>query len=184
MHSINKKRTLTGLVAGLALAFGASMAHAQSQEGTNGGLGIHYGVGDHYQRVTLQYETPSIWTVNFGGNWGRLDLTPEFGVSYWWAQGDRSPDHVWQANAIPMFRWWTSDRFFLEAGVGATVFSHTTFADKTISTAFQFGDHIGAGFLLNDNSRIGVRYSHFSNASIKRPNPGLNVLQLTYLYQF
>ncbi|WP_144639741.1 acyloxyacyl hydrolase [Bordetella genomosp. 13] len=184
MHSINKKRTLTGLAAGLALACAASMAQAQSQEGTQGGVGLHYGVGDHYQRITLQYETPSVWTYNFGGNWGRLDLTPEFGASYWWAQGNREPGHVWQASAIPMFRWWTGERFYLEAGIGATVFSHTTFADKTISTAFQFGDHVGAGFLLNDSSRIGLRYSHFSNASIKRPNPGLNVLQLTYLYQF
>ncbi|KAJ8136172.1 hypothetical protein OY671_010615, partial [Metschnikowia pulcherrima] len=28
------------------------------------------------------------------------------------------------------------------------------------------------GFSSTPNNRIGVRYSHFSNASIKRPNPG------------
>jgi lipid A 3-O-deacylase len=83
-----------------------------------------------------------------------------------------------------MFRWWATDNFFVEAGVGATLFSRTTFANKNISTAFQFGDHIGAGFLLNKNNRIGVRISHFSNASIKRPNPGLDLVQLTYLYQY
>ena len=183
MFSINKKKALAGL-AGLALACAASLAQAQSSEGTQGAVGLHYGKGDHYQRVTLQYETPSLWTYHFGGNWGRLDLTPEFGASYWWAESGKSPSSVWQANAIPMFRWWTGERFFIEAGIGATLFSRTTFADKEISTAFQFGDHVGLGFLLDKNNRIGLRYSHFSNASIKRPNPGLDVVQATYMYQF
>lgn len=174
-----KKKMLTRLV-GLALASVATFASAQSSEGTQGGISAHYGIGDHYQRFTLSYETPSIWTYQFGGNWGRLDLTPELGASYWWANSGRSPGHVWQLNAIPMFRWWTGERFYLEAGIGATVFSSTRFANENISTAFQFGDHVGMGFLLTPNNRIGVRYSHFSNASIKRPNPGLDTVQLTY----
>ncbi|EJO32063.1 acyloxyacyl hydrolase [Achromobacter marplatensis] len=178
-----KKKMLTCLI-GLALAGAATVASAQSSEGTQGGVSMHYGIGDHYQRFTLNYETPSVWTHQFGGNWGRLDLTPELGASYWWADGSRSPGHVWQLNAIPMFRWWTGERFYLEAGIGATVFSSTRFANENISTAFQFGDHVGMGFLLTPNNRIGVRYSHFSNASIKRPNPGLDLVQLTYTYQF
>ena len=40
------------------------------------------------------------------------------------------------------------------------------------------------GFLLTPNNRIGLRYSHFSNASIKRPNPGLDAVQVSYTYQF
>jgi lipid A 3-O-deacylase len=64
------------------------------------------------------------------------------------------------------------------------VFNKTRFADKTISTAFQFGDHIGVGFQLTPQSRLSLRYSHFSNASIKTPNPGLDVTQLTYTYLF
>lgn len=177
-----KKKMFVRLV-GLALACGATLASAQSSQGTLGGVSLHYGIGDHYQRLTLNYETPSIWTYQFGG-WGRLDLTPEFGASYWWADGGRSPSSVWQLNAIPMFRWWTGERFYLEAGIGATVFSRTRFADENISTAFQFGDHVGMGLLLTPNNRIGVRYSHFSNSRIKRPNPGLDMLQLTYTYQF
>lgn len=109
---------------------------------------------------------------------------PELGASYWWADGSRSPGHVWQASAIPMFRWWTGERFYIEAGIGATVFSSTSFADKRIGSAFQFGDHIGLGFLLTPSNRIGLRYSHFSNAGIKEPNPGLDIVQLTYTYQF
>ena len=184
MSNINKK-TAAGL-AMLAAAFFASGAAAQATEGTQGGISVHGGVGDNYDRLGINWETPSVWTYRFGNDWGRLDLTGELGVAYWRADGSRSPGHVWQFNAIPMFRWWigSEERFFIEAGVGATVFSSTRFADENISTAFQFGDHIGTGFLINENNRVGLRYSHFSNASIKRPNPGLDVLQLTYTYQF
>ncbi|WP_171962686.1 acyloxyacyl hydrolase [Bordetella trematum] len=181
MYGINKKKVLSGLGA-LVLACGSVTAFAQ--QGDEGGVSLHYGIGNHYQRVTLNYETPSWWSHQFSNGWGRLDLSGEFGAAYWWANGSREPGHVWQANAIPMFRWWANDRFYIEAGIGATAFSHTSFADKRIGSAFQFGDHIGMGFLLTKNNRIGVRYSHFSNAGIKRPNPGLDVVQMTYTYQF
>ena len=98
---------------------------------------LQYGVGDHYKRYTLNYETASVWTHQFGGNWGRLDLTPEFGASYWTADGSRTPGHAWQFSAIPMFRWWAGERFYLEAGIGATLFSTTRFANENISTAFH-----------------------------------------------
>lgn len=54
-----KKKMLVRLV-GLALACGATIASAQSSQGTQGGVSLHYGIGDHYQRLTLNYETPSI----------------------------------------------------------------------------------------------------------------------------
>lgn len=181
MHGLNKKIALTGIAA-LLLTLAAGTARAQ--QGSEGGVSVHYGIGEHYQRITLNYETPTWWSYQFGSNWGRLDLNGEFGGSYWWADGSRDPGHVWQARAIPMFRWWATDRFYLEAGIGATVFSSTHFADKSIGSAFQFGDHVGMGFLLTPSSRVGLRYSHFSNANIKKPNPGLDVVQLTYTYQF
>src|SRR5690606_36732688 len=103
---------------------------------------------------------------------------------YWLAQGSRAPARAWQFSAIPLLRWSWNTRYYLEAGIGPTVFSRTDFADRHISTAFQFGDHIGAGVYLSHNSRLGLRFSHFSNGSIKDPNPGLNILQLMYTYQY
>ena len=181
-----KSRILASL-AGLALAGLASVAQADGAAGTQGGFGIHLGSGDRYSRFELQYETPSIWTQSFGGSLGRLDITPEVGLAYWHAHdGEPGPGSVWQLNLIPMFRWWlgSSQRFYVEAGVGPTVFNHVRFADKNYSTAFQFGDHIGMGYLLDKHSRIGLRYSHFSNADIKEPNPGFEVIQATYTYEF
>lgn len=146
-------------------------------------IGLRLGAGDHYQRAEVAWESPSFWTYRFDGG-SRLDLVGELGVAYWHADGSRSPGNAWQFSAIPFLRWTWSDRYYIEAGIGATAFSRTTFADKTISTAFQFGDHIGIGMHVTDNSRLSLRYSHFSNAGIKRPNPGLDILQLTYSYQY
>ena len=146
-------------------------------------VSVRAGAGDHYTRLELAWESPTMWTHRFEGG-SRLDLVGELGVAYWDANGSRSPGSVWQASAIPFLRWTWSDRFYLEAGVGATVFSRTQFAGKDISTAFQFGDHIGVGMHLTDRSRVSLRYSHFSNAGIKRPKPGLNVIQLNYSYQY
>ncbi|VGO09029.1 Probable signal peptide protein [plant metagenome] len=179
MHVFKKNKIAAALIlsAGLSPLLAAAPASAQ-------GIGVTAGVGDHYQRLEINWQSPALWDYQFGGNWGRLELVGELGAAYWKANGSRDPGNVWQFNAIPMFRWWTGERFYLEAGVGATAFTSTRFADKNISTAFQFGDHIGAGFLINDSNRIGLRLSHFSNASIKKPNPGLDVVQLTYTYLY
>lgn len=171
-------------MAGLAawLVFSATPVSAQELY-QSPSIGLRLGAGDHYQRAEVAWESPSFWTHRFEGG-SRLDLVGELGVAYWRADGSRSPGSAWQLSAIPFLRWTWSERYYIEAGIGATVFSRTTFADKTISTAFQFGDHIGVGMHVTDNSRLSLRYSHFSNAGIKRPNPGLNILQLTYSYQY
>jgi len=179
----NLKQSAKGLLFSAVLLCGVPAALAQ-QVGSTGGLGLHWGAGDHYQRVALAYETPSFWQYELSGGWGRLDAVGEFAVAYWSADSARHPGHLWQFSATPLLRWWPGETFFVEAGIGANGFSRTRFADKTISTAFQFGDHIGVGWQITERSRVGLRYSHFSNAGIKKPNPGLDILQLHYLHRF
>lgn len=185
-----KPKILIGLI-GLAMAGSAPLARGQTQAqasepGAQGGIGMHLGLGNRYTRLGLQYETAPLWTHSFGGSLGRVDLTTEFGVAYWRAHDGQQPSSVWQLGVTPMLRWWMgeSQRFYVEAGIGPTVFNHTSFAGKSYSTALQFGDHLGMGYLLDKHSRVGVRVSHYSNADIKRPNPGMEVIQATYSYQF
>lgn len=182
----------------LALAFlmGVASAHAQpvgsattaptdgptANTGTQG-WGLRVGYNSDYRKIALVYETPTWWSYQSHNGWGRLDLGAELGVSYWKAE-HRDPDSMWQLSAIPMLRWWPNETFYAEAGVGPTVLSRTRFAGKEFGSAFQFGDHVGLGMVINRAHRIGVRYSHFSNAGIKKPNPGLDVVQLTYTYQY
>ncbi|NYT75596.1 acyloxyacyl hydrolase [Alcaligenaceae bacterium] len=147
-------------------------------------VSLRAGLNNNYQRYELAWVSPSLWTHRFSGNWGRLDLVGEMGAAYWHADGARSPSSVWQLNAIPMLRWTLQDRFYLEVGSGPTIFSRTRFADKALSTALQFGSHVGAGVMLSSASSLGVRLSHFSNANIKKPNPGLQVIQMQYTYRY
>ena len=147
-------------------------------------LSLRVGAGDHYQRYELAWESPALWTWKFEGNNSRFDVLAEVNGSWWNASGSRQPSSVWQAGAAPFLRWSINDAFYIEAGVSANYFSRTRFADKQMSTKFQFGEHLGLGAYIGDNSRVGLRYSHYSNAGIKRPNEGLDVFQLLYSRQF
>lgn len=146
-------------------------------------VSIHLGAGKHYRRYTVNWETAPVWSHRFDGG-SRVDLHLEFGVSRWHADAGRTPERAWQVGAVPLLRWWPAERFYVEGGIGPTLFSTTRLAGKRISSAYQFGDHLGAGFALTPWQHIGLRYSHFSNAGIKRPNPGLDVLQVTYGLKF
>ena len=179
IESVKRLVVLLGTASAITLA-PATMAQELYDSPS---VGFRLGVGDHYQRAELAWESPSFWTHRFEGG-SRLDLVGELGVAYWHADGSRDPGSVWQFSAIPFLRWTWSDRYYIEGGIGATVFSHASFANKNLSTAFQFGDHIGVGMFVTPNSRVSLRFSHFSNAGIKRPNPGLNILQLNYSLQY
>lgn len=147
------------------------------------GVSVQYGWHSKYQRFGLAYETPALWSHSFTNN-GRVDLSLELGAGYWSARKDREPDSMWQLSAVPMVRWWPSDTYYLEIGVGPSYMSRTNFAGKEISTKFQFTSHVGGGFVFNEVHRLGLRYTHVSNASIKTPNPGLDLIEASYTYQF
>ncbi len=147
------------------------------------GWGLHLGYNPDYRQATLGYETPSLWVHQFQNGWGRVDLSVGLGVSYWEVTHGRS-ESMGQLSAIPTLRWWPTDAYYLEVGSGPTVLSRSEFSGRDLSTHLQFGSHVGTGFLINKAHRIGIRYTHYSNANIKKPNPGLNLLSVTYTYQF
>jgi lipid A 3-O-deacylase len=175
------------LLAAVLLSCSFACAHA-ADSGTafaKGGWSAQFGYVGNNGRLTANYETPSLWTFRIGST--HMDLTGELGMSYWWAEHDPKPGYasnMWQLNAIPMFRWWATDRIYLEAGVGAMLVSEHRFSQKDISSTFLFGDHVGVGYRIDNASRIGLRFSHFSNAGLKEPNQGLNQVQLTYAHSF
>ena len=170
----------------LALVAGAGVrAQSTAAPPDRGGINLQLAEGPHAFRTTLGWETPVLWTHQAANGASRLELTGEFGVSYWEARQGLQPASLWQFSAIPMLRWWPGGgRFFVEGGVGPTLVSRTRFADKTISTAFQFGDHLGVGYQFTPALRASLRLSHFSNADIKTPNPGLNVVQLSWTWLY
>lgn len=78
-------------------------------------------------------------------------------------------------------------RPFAEFGVGINLLSHTKLLeDPDFSTAFQFGELLGAGLRFGARGawEVGVRVQHISNGDIKLPNDGLTYGSLRVAYRF
>jgi hypothetical protein len=76
--------------------------------------------------------------------------------------------------------------WFVEAGIGANLLMplYRT-SSRQFSTVFNFGDHLGIGRTLGPerHREVVLRLQHFSNASIERPNPGQNFLEVRYAWR-
>jgi lipid A 3-O-deacylase len=69
-------------------------------------------------------------------------------------------------------------RPYLELGLGGALLSQTTLGPRTLSTRFQFTEWIGVGVDISEHFTVGMRFSHYSNAGIKKPNDGLDMQQI------
>ena len=66
---------------------------------------------------------------------------------------------------------------------GLHIVSGTHLQDNvSLSTRFQFGDHIGVG-VRRGHYDLGLRLQHLSNAGLRNPNPGINFVQLRVAYE-
>jgi len=177
----------------LLLALSASAAHAQTDPATlqTPSLYAQYGLID---RGTDE------WTAGFTLPWKpfpslifprQLSLYWDVGVSRWSApiRGHRKGTKV--LNLKPTARWRGNEgrsRWFVEAGVGMSYALHKRYAteDRAFSTRFNFASHAGAGYLFGGHydHEVLLRVEHHSNASIKKPNPGENFLQMRYALHF
>jgi hypothetical protein len=80
---------------------------------------------------------------------------------------------------------WRNERpwGYLEAGFGGYLLSKTiNNPDTRVPSAFEFGSHIGVGFALAKNHAVGVALQHLSNAGLKQPNGGINLVLVQYGY--
>lgn len=76
---------------------------------------------------------------------------------------------------------------YVEAAIGFHLISPTAiYANRKFGSAFQFGDHLGAGVRFGDHQKfdLGYRYQHLSNGGIKKPNQGINFNQVRFAYNF
>ncbi|WP_157667660.1 acyloxyacyl hydrolase [Comamonas serinivorans] len=138
-----------------------------------------YGVIAGWQHPNLLWQ---------GQAW-QVQLRHEVELATW--RTDTVPD-LYEFGYSPVFRLQRNtgnvpSGFYVEGAIGVRLLSHTRIhTDTTMSTAFQFSDMIGTGYQWGDNGRhtVGLRYVHLSNASIKKPNPGINYTTLFYRYTF
>ncbi|OIQ91556.1 lipid A deacylase PagL precursor [mine drainage metagenome] len=112
---------------------------------------------------------------------GTLDASLELSAGLFTRDGD----HVWHVGVTPVLRWWMTPSNALEAGIGANLLSSTWIGPKGMSTAYQFGDLLGVVHRFDGTPwSVGARFTHYSNAGIKHPNPGQNFIQLRVSYDF
>ena len=152
------------------------------------GMSVELGTGDSVDmgRVGLQWD----WSRRFfqGSDWhlgGYWDLALGH-----WHRGNARPnehDNITEIGLTPVFRLQANSLTgpYVEAAIGFHLLSHSSIGDKRMSTKFQFGDHIGAGYRFGKQGvDLSYRFQHLSNGSIKRPNPGINFHQIRLQYHF
>lgn len=184
LTSFSALMSLSTMVCAQPVSNTATTAPVVQHDSAEHALGLRVGHHGSYRTASVFWQSPALWTHNFSNGWGRLDLLGEVSGTYWDARHGHDSS-MWQAGAAALVRWWPSATpVFLEAGFGPTFISQTRFADYGLSTSLQFGSHIGVGYVFNKRHQVSLRGSHFSNASIKRPNDGLNLIQLDYAYRF
>lgn len=76
---------------------------------------------------------------------------------------------------------------YLEAAIGLHLISPTfVSADRQLGSAFQFGDQIGLGVRFGEHQEfdLAYRFQHISNGGIKKPNNGINLNLVHFVYHF
>ena len=153
------------------------------------GMSLEAGSGEGIRtgRVALQWDWTSRWLQStnwhLGGYW-------DVALGYW-HRNDTGPgqhDDLFDFGLTPVLRLQPNGRSgpYVEAGVGLHLLSRTSIGDKQMSTALQFGNHIGVGYRFGAKGsyEVGYRFQHISNAGLKKPNPGINFHQLRVQYHF
>ena len=110
----------------------------------------------------------------------QLDRSWTARVMYWNAEHPHPyGKHLWDASLMPTVRL-SERRFevlqpFVEAAIGAHLLSATALDNRSLSTAFQFGEQLAVGVRIPGRVplSISVRAEHVSNGGIKQPNSGV-----------
>lgn len=141
---------------------------------------IEFGTGNRtlLARLGIQTKWESRWWqtngTHIGGYW---DAT----IMHW--RSDRHQDisgnsqNITAVGITPVFRFQrdTLKGLYAEAAIGAHYLSDIYENNgRQFSTRFQFGDHVGVGYVLASGIDLSLKIQHFSNGGIKRPNSGAN----------
>lgn len=167
------------LILGLILLGSSAMAESS-------GYGISFGYGEadpeiDIYRVGLKKDFPARWFETRVGY-----LSGYFELSYnHWEYNDQDINGVALSPVFVYFFGKESNlvKPYIEGGIGAAYLNDYFIADRDLSTNLQFEDRIGAGVRIGFFD-LNFRYMHYSNASIKQPNHGIDILMMTTSIQF
>ena len=159
----------------------------QASEWTVSGIA---GAGNHIDVVGVEAQVPSGWNGTLSQQWSWA-LNWAGDVAYWRAHYHvESSPSLWEARLTPVvaLRHATGSdlSYYVEAGIGVHLVSHTRIDGRVLSTAFQFGELAGAGVNFGDHGQyaIGIRIQHISNGCIKEPNYGVTFGEVRIAYRW
>ena len=75
---------------------------------------------------------------------------------------------------------------FWEFGIGVSFLDKKRFAGKNLGSYYQFEDRLGLTLALDPAKKrsISLRYFHYSNGGLEKPNPGMDFINLSYAWRF
>jgi hypothetical protein len=177
---MNKNFTVAAYFAILSCSFAPA---ARAVDSASFELGS--GNGADLWRIGIQWKWDKKWLET--GNWhmgGYWDA--QFGQ--WSGSGKNT---ITDFGLTPVFRFQETRPSgispYVEGAIGFHLIQPVRLApDRGFSSAFQFGDHVGAGARFGEGRRydLSLRYQHLSNGGIKKPNNGINFTQLRFQYHF
>jgi lipid A 3-O-deacylase len=174
-----------------AVIGGVTMLGLQASAFAVDSFSLEAAAGKHHTqlvRAAAQWNWDKKW---FDSNGTHLSGYWDASVAVWrgnrhrGVEGDKQ--HIVDIGFTPVFRFERSSKkgLYAEAGIGLHLFSELYDNDgRRLSTAFQFGDHIGAGYVFDNGLDLGLRLQHFSNGGIKKPNGGVDFAVLRVAYAF
>jgi len=175
--------TVFRIVFFVVLATANMVAHAADSMSYSFGTGNSTRMG----RIGAQWWWGKKWRVSeglhIGGYW---DLS----IAQWQGRRYRSTDNhqdITDIGITPVFRLQRDSRvgWYGEGGVGAHLLSSLyDNGGRQLSTAFEFGDHIGIGYVTASGVDVGLLIQHFSNGGIKHPNDGVNFAVMRVSFSF
>ena len=175
-------------IASKLTAFVLLMAALQIPAHAVDSLSFELGTGNKTDlvRAGAQWNWGNRWWqsngTHIGGYWD-LNVGHWRGDSYQGIDGNRQS--IWTIGITPVFRFQKDSLqgWYGELGIGANLLSgYYNNNGRQFSTRFQFSDHLGVGYVFANKLDVSFRFQHFSNGSVKEPNPGVNfsVLRVSY----
>ena len=95
-----------------------------------------------------------------------------------------------QVGLVPLVRWRPDEGrspWFVEGGIGLSwLDADLRTPERTFSTRLNFSDNLGVGrsFGARGEQELSLRWQHTSNAGIRKPNPGQDLLLVRYAHAF
>lgn len=179
-----KQASAAVVAIGCLLAF----VHTSSFAVDSASLEFATGNKSKITRVGAQWDWADKWFqsngTHVGGYW---DLT---GAQWRENRYQNIPDNkhdFYDIGITPVFRFQNDSKlgFYAEGAIGAHYLSDLYDNNgRRFSTKFEFGDHLGIGYVFANKWEVALKVQHFSNGGIKHPNSGANFAVAKAAYHF